>query len=291
LTADKLENIGSPGSVFQINSGFSADANVGLQVWIKKISSSGVLRLANPLTANLGSWDVDFSTLSADWELIDKYHAAVTINNVFKANGSGQDGIQFTGSGDVDFYVWGNHEEEGSYATSNIETGAAVVTRNRDQLDYDNTGGLALPNSFTLIMTLTPKADGADYLAGEIRTFGSEDDRGPDNAIRTYGGADYAYSNSVGGGIFTLKAADLSAGVATRLAFSVSQETPTTSRATIWKDGTEKLSTTKTQVLDHTNQNLTVGYYSGGNGAFNIKYLDVYRGRLSDPKSLYLTSL
>jgi len=283
-----LENIGSPGSVYQIAYGFGADVFVEPRFYIKKITSTGTFALNNPLSASLGQWTINLSAISSDLEMIHSSHPAVTIVNVFKANGSGQAGIQFTGSGDVDFYAGFVGEEEGGIITSYIKTTTAVITRTQDQLSYDNSGKLALPDEFTLVIDVTPKAAGSSYTDAEFVLFGSDDTGGANDEVSNDGGANYSYTALTGGGTFTLKKSDFSAEVLARVAFSLSQE-GANSRAVIWKDGVEKYNNTQVQTLGHSDTTLTIGYHNTAAGAFNMKDVRIYSGKLSDIKLAALT--
>lgn len=222
--------------------------------------------------------------------LADNIYKICTTKNSASEVGTGFGVIKYTGQSSKSFKIVGYNLELGKYCTSHVPTTISAVTRNQDKLDYDNTSRLAIPNEFTLIMSVTPKANGADYASGDVRLFGSEDSRGSNNELRTFGDTSYDYFPAGGRGIFNIDVSDLSKGVLRKYAFYAVQE-GANSRAGIFTNGSEVLNEVNPQTLDHSNQSLSIGYWDGFGGAFNVKNVIIYPGKLSDSKLVYLTSL
>jgi hypothetical protein len=131
LTADFIQ-VGNSGQyIYQLVIG--PTGNFALSCWIKRVSTSGNLRIQNPATSAKGDWLVDFSLLSDSWERITDKHPAVTVTSAFADSGT-VSGWRMD-SGDVaslQFYLWGVQEEGGLLAHSYVPTAGVAVTSDAD---------------------------------------------------------------------------------------------------------------------------------------------------------------
>lgn len=94
--ASKLTGINAVGNdVYQIAGGAYRS------LFIKKITSTGVLRITSP-SDGTSSWDVDFSKLGAGWTRITAVHPSVTVVNAISAGGCH---FIATSGGPLSFYV------------------------------------------------------------------------------------------------------------------------------------------------------------------------------------------
>lgn len=178
--ASKINGIGATGvndlSQALANGTFTNDANLGVGVWIKRISISGTLVLENPSGAAVGKWSVDLSALPAGWTRLTKSHAAVTVDNTFVASAAGAGGLSYYASAGapLSFYLWVSGQEEGIAASSTIITAAASVARAADDFSYDNTSEVHCDAAAgTVIMVYTPSSTpGEDRYLFDARPAG-----------------------------------------------------------------------------------------------------------------------
>lgn len=115
MTADELTLTGfGVDDIFNPTSGHGVSTPYQPSIYIKKITSSGILKMDNPPSASLGEWEIDLSVLGAGWERVTEDHAAVTVVNTTVSNASGEGGIfLFSKTGvPLNFHVWGALVEE-----------------------------------------------------------------------------------------------------------------------------------------------------------------------------------
>ena len=169
--ASKITGIGAIGDsdyMFQ-NISITNSAEAGVGVWIKRISTAGVLNLQNSAAgAASGDWDVDMSALPDEWVRLTPSSPYVTVVAGFNADGAGNLGVLFvrdSGASKLSFYLWNSQVEDngvgGSNApTTDIPTVAAAVTRAKEDLRYSNAGEAHLDNAAgTIIFAVTPDYD------------------------------------------------------------------------------------------------------------------------------------
>jgi hypothetical protein len=130
--ANKLAGINALGvdDVYQTATGFTASATCGTSLWLKRISTTGVLRVLNTNTG----------TLIASVDLGAAPDAFVRVTGTQPASAGGVGGVMFhaQSGGPLSFYVAFVQQEEGSYATSYIPTTTAAATRNADVVSVAN---------------------------------------------------------------------------------------------------------------------------------------------------------
>ncbi len=259
LSADKVYNIknGAVGDLTQtLTSTQSSEQSPSF--YIKRISTTGILEMVNPVNVNYGEWDIDLSALSDNWEYITKDHAAVTVVNAFNNTNSANYGMRFrtddmTG---ISCHIWGCQFEDAAFPSSYIHTLLTTVTRASDILSYDLE---VFPRSPHITMDVTPLVNGAKYTNNQCRLFGTDDSRGTGNEITTIGGAAYGYSANV----FTIDKADLVADTTVTFEFILIQEGPNV-KAIIKKDSVVEYSDSAAGTLDHSNTGIfQVGYWDG----------------------------
>jgi len=132
--------------VYQQVLGISSGVAYAAAVWIKRITTSGVLLVLNPSNAAQGEWRVDLALLPDSWTRLTSEHAAVTVVAATTGSVSNGGGIHFrklSGAGTQSFYVGNCQAEIGSFPSSDIPTVAAAVTRNADAITYTLSGSHA----------------------------------------------------------------------------------------------------------------------------------------------------
>lgn len=139
-TATKV-SIGNSGALdlYQIATGLTASVAFTNSFWLKRITTTGSIKMNNPAAA--GSWEIDLSLLSDDWELITKEHSAVTILTSFVASGGGSGGHLYASidATEREVYIWGSQVEQIGYSTSYIKTTSSTVTRLADVCNNSGT--------------------------------------------------------------------------------------------------------------------------------------------------------
>jgi hypothetical protein len=147
-TADKI-TVSSANKIYRSESGAVADAAVAVALWVKRVSTSGTLRLQHVTATANGQWDVDLSALPDRWVRLTASSSYVSVVNAWEVhNPSLEMGIVIQGTaGDISVHAWQAQLEEGYLeATSDIEApNTADVTRLADELRWDglaNVGGV-----------------------------------------------------------------------------------------------------------------------------------------------------
>lgn len=118
---------------YQVNGGTN-DAAYSPSIFIKRGSTSGMLRLLSPKGGAFGQAEIDMSLLApSGWDRLTTDHAAVTITNPFINNGTGQGGLYFieVSGGPLHFSLWYPQMEETAYPSSPI---APLATRASDSM-------------------------------------------------------------------------------------------------------------------------------------------------------------
>ena len=112
-TAYQIDNIGAAGVDdiyhFFYNSFVVIGTPLYIGFWIKKVSSSGTLRIINSGGGTAGRWLIDLSTLPSGWVYIDHTSPYISIVSNFIITPGGGAGPQFTnnGSGTYSIQLWG----------------------------------------------------------------------------------------------------------------------------------------------------------------------------------------
>lgn len=99
-TADELQMI--------LSGVFTPNANLDLKFWCKRVTTIQSFQFENAVNAVDGSFTVDLTALSDDWELLDINHPAV-FGNPFKATGGGNLSALFSANGPTgirQFHAW-----------------------------------------------------------------------------------------------------------------------------------------------------------------------------------------
>jgi hypothetical protein len=172
MTADLISGIStSTNDIYLTSSGHTASAALSPSIFLKRVSTSGLIYLQNSANPSIGRWSVNLSLLSNTWERITADHPAVTIINPWTATGAGLAGILITGqSGDpLSFHLWGAMLEQASFASSYIKTEAAQVTRAADniyamlnQFPFDFSDGFSM---YAHIVSSAPRVLSNTYFA------------------------------------------------------------------------------------------------------------------------------
>lgn len=143
LSADLIQNLGNSlaNDIYQsitLATGTRAEPSF----FIKKVSTTGVLRAVSPLGYHgNGEWRIDLSLLDAGWNRIVRSHPAVTIVAEFvgsSANHCGLNLYAYTGA-PLSFYIWGAQLEAGTFTTSYILTYVGAAYRSQDSASMTGT--------------------------------------------------------------------------------------------------------------------------------------------------------
>jgi hypothetical protein len=142
-------------SDFSTNTSFTVGAAYAVTFWIKKSSSSGILRVNNPNSLASGRWEIDFSALDGDWTRIDENHPAVSVLSPFVGHTGNRGGVALSAvsGGPLSFYLWGMQAEVGTFPSSYIPTTGSAQTRYADiaavqDEDFATTNLLSYSESF-----------------------------------------------------------------------------------------------------------------------------------------------
>lgn len=86
-----------------------AGTNMSPSFYIKRVSTAGVLNIANPPSELYGSWVLNLALLSNGWERITNVHPAVTVISAFviPPTGIGCGIFIYSPPGPSSFYIWG----------------------------------------------------------------------------------------------------------------------------------------------------------------------------------------
>lgn len=133
-SATAITGLGAVGvnDVYQEPVGYGATTRYEPSYWIQKVTATGTVRIQS--VSGTGQWNVNLSLLGAGWERITRSHAALTIASEFVSTAGGAGGVQFScpSGAPVAINLYGIQTEVGTFSTSTISTGAAIVTRGSD---------------------------------------------------------------------------------------------------------------------------------------------------------------
>ncbi|HEY8357714.1 MAG TPA: hypothetical protein VIL30_09655 [Ramlibacter sp.] len=124
--------------VYQTVPGLPVSVPLTASVRIKRISTSGVLRLQNATSSTAGNWTVDLALLSDAWETLTAAHPAVTVTTAYATTASGGAGLQIgcTTATNISFYLWGADQR----TTNDAALNQPAYQRVNTPTDYDTVG-------------------------------------------------------------------------------------------------------------------------------------------------------
>ncbi|RLD00173.1 MAG: hypothetical protein DRI65_16640 [Chloroflexota bacterium] len=116
-SATTVRNIGLVG-VDEVSGGdghtYANDVIVGLKVWAKKVTTSGLLTIQQNAHISFGEWTVDVSLIGSGFEQLTEEHPAVTVVTPMVASNAGVFGIKFyTDVGLIDIVIGNVQAHEG----------------------------------------------------------------------------------------------------------------------------------------------------------------------------------
>lgn len=132
-TADLISGVTGPAADdIYSNAGTSAPpaASVTLSLWLKRVSTSGVLRINEANGGSDGAWEVNLASLSDGWEQITASHPAVTVTTAMKTTSTGTFRLHFfrsSGAAPLSFYLAKAHARQTSQPSTYVKTGATNV--------------------------------------------------------------------------------------------------------------------------------------------------------------------
>lgn len=112
-TAYQVDNVGLPtvDDIYYTVTSSSAPAGRSLYIgfFLKRVSTTGILRVSNPTSTATGHYTIDLASIPDGWIYVDEKSPYVTINTNFSSSSSGNVGIQFanSGAGTISFLAWG----------------------------------------------------------------------------------------------------------------------------------------------------------------------------------------
>jgi hypothetical protein len=134
-TAELITNLGTVGANdFYMLTGIGvAPAGVAMTpgFWLKRVSTTGTLRVQNPNNSTSGDMTVNLASLSDGWEYITPGHPAVSITTAWTVWTNGSTGLLFgTSTGPLSFYIAKVQARLGTTApaTSYVRTGISPLT-------------------------------------------------------------------------------------------------------------------------------------------------------------------
>lgn len=134
-------------------------------VWIKRVSTSGTLIIANPVAA--GRWDVNMALLPDSYIYLTKNHPSVSIFSAWAGSAGDTCGIFFyTGSGTKSFLYGGANLEKALFVSSYIPTTTAAASRSVDVLSYPAMNLGTIEGGVSFEFTPTHASRGTIYLLG-----------------------------------------------------------------------------------------------------------------------------
>jgi len=127
-------SVGTGSNFFWYNSlNITAAARYEPSIYIKRITTSGTLRINSANGTSNGQWTINLALLGNGFERITRNSPAVTVVTEFVGTGNNFSGIVFvSASGTLNFEVWGAQIELGTFSTSYIPTTTTALTRNAD---------------------------------------------------------------------------------------------------------------------------------------------------------------
>ena len=160
MTADLISGLGTSG-----NDIYTQTATTALGVatspsfYINRVSTSGVLRVSNPLDSSRGNWHIDLSLVGSGWQRIALGHPAVTVVTSFTGGGA-SDGLIFLAQsgGPLSVHLWGAQLELGSTATAYESKGAIGSTSEvfrGNKADFPRLAGVVAEANHLVIYDLT----------------------------------------------------------------------------------------------------------------------------------------
>jgi hypothetical protein len=103
--------------------------------YIKRVTTSGTLRINSANGIGNGQWTINLALLGDGFERITRNSPAVTVVTEFTGSGNNFNGTVFVSTaGTLNFEIWGAQIELGTFSTSYIPTTTTSLTRNADQV-------------------------------------------------------------------------------------------------------------------------------------------------------------
>ncbi len=145
--ADKLTGLGAEGvsDIYRTTSGFGVSVSLAVGIWIKRISTAGVVTIKNSSGSAYGLWTLNLASLPDRWERITPIHPAVTVTTAFTSTSVGAGGILLftTGGSPLSFYMWNAQAQPNTTILDSdvICPSSSAVTKPADVLKYTITEG------------------------------------------------------------------------------------------------------------------------------------------------------
>lgn len=160
-TASKIVGMGNSSSnqcYFSAVSITAAENDpIAFSFYIKKISTTGDLRIYSAYTPTDGEWQLELDSLGSGWERITEDHPSVTVTTAWttSSSGPGNMGVIVRSQADDarEVYMWGMSAEDNGYSTSYM---LGTTPRNKSELEYAITPDT---NDISITCDWTPQED------------------------------------------------------------------------------------------------------------------------------------
>lgn len=140
--------------VFDISSDFTNDGLIAPSFFLRRVTTSGELRVANSQDLARGDWRIDLSAIGSEWVFVEPGSLLINEIAAFQATSSGGGGVLFarqTGATTLTVDVAFVTQENFEFATTSVVTTGTIQSRVAEVLDTD----VVIPSEFSALLDIT----------------------------------------------------------------------------------------------------------------------------------------